>query len=108
MSDGTDAMLTALLATPERPADELFALRIRRLVEAEGRLRAARRAAWARFAGELAAGAALILAFLLMEWPTPADSTGIVPLFGPAAAGLMLPALWVAVSFRPGSAANTN
>ena len=106
MSDGTDALLTALLATPERAPDEMFALRIRRLVEAEERLRAARRAAWSRFAREMAAAAAAIAAFLLVEWLTPADSPGMVPLFGPAAAGLMLLAIWVAVSPRAGSGAN--
>ena len=106
MSDGTDAMLTALLATPERPADETFALRIRRLVEAEERLRAARRAAWSRFAAEMAAAAALLLAFLLVEWLAPADSPDLLSPFGPAAAGLMLVAIWVAVSFRAGSGSN--
>ena len=106
MSDGADAMLTALLATPARAPDELFAARIRRLVEVEQRLGAARRAAWARFAAEMAAAAALILAFLLAEWLAPADSSDVVPLFGPAAAGLMLLAIWIAVSFRGESETN--
>ena len=108
MSDGTDAMLAALLASPERAPDEPFAARIRRLVEAEARLRTARRSAWTRFATETAAASALILAFLLVEWLAPADSTGMVPLFGPAAAGVALLALWIGVSLRPGTEANGN
>lgn len=107
MSDGTDAMLTALLAAPERAPDEMFALRVRRLVEVEQRLRAARRVAWSRFAAEMAAAASLILAFLLVERLAPADSTDLVSPFGPAAAGLMLLFLWVMVSFRPGSGARS-
>ena len=106
MSDATDTMLTALLATPERAPDELFVLRMRRLVEAEERLRAARRAVWSRFAAEMAAAVSLLLAFLLVEWLAPADSPDLVSPFGPAAAGLMLVAIWVAVSFRAGSGSN--
>jgi hypothetical protein len=105
MSDDTDAMLTALLATPERAPDDRFALRIGRLVEVEKRLGAARRAAWSRFAAEMAAAASLILAFLLVERLAPADSPDLLAPFGPAAAGLMLLVLWVAVSYRPGSGA---
>ena len=103
MSDATDAMLTALLATPERAPDEAFALRMRRLVEAEQRLSLARRAAWSRFAAEMAAAAALILAFLLVEQLAPLDSPDLVPPFGAAAAGMMLLLLWIAVSYRPGT-----
>src|SRR3954469_1720256 len=106
MSDGTDAMLTALLATPERAPDEAFVLRIRRLAEAEQRLRVARRAAWSRFAAEMAAAASLIFAFLLVEHLAPADSPDLVAPVGAAAAGMMLLLLWVAVSFRPASGAD--
>src|SRR3954471_4061001 len=101
MSDPADAMLTALLATPERAPDDGFALRVRRLVEAEQRLSIARRAAWSRLAAEMAAADALILAFPLVEHLAPADSPDLVPPFGAAAAGMMLLLLWVAVSYRP-------
>ena len=106
MSDGADAMLTALLATPERAPDEAFALRIGRLAEVEQRLRIARRAAWSRFAAEMAAAASLLLAFLLVEHLAPAESADLVAPFGAAAAGMMLLLLWVGVSYRPAEGAD--
>lgn len=103
MSADEDAMLARLLAVPERPTDEAFALRIGRLVRTEQRLQAARRAAWRRFTGEMAAAAAALAAFLLIERLAPADSGGMIPLFGSAAMGLLVLALFVAVSIRPES-----
>ena len=104
MSDDLDLRLKALLAVADRAPDEAFALRVERRVLAESRLRAARRAAWTRFAAEMLATASLLLAFTLMARPGPADSGSYVPLFSPAAAGLLLLALWVTVSIRPGGA----
>jgi hypothetical protein len=102
MSDPVDLKLKALLASRERPSDDAFAHRMTRIVVAEERLRLARRAAWTRFAMEMAAAAALILAFVLLAKTGPEpDSAGIVPLFGPASAGLLLLALWLFVSWRP-------
>ena len=102
MSDEMDLRLRALLAAPERAPDEVFAERVRRAVLAEERMRAATRAAWTRFAAEMAAAASAILAFVLLAKLSPvADSGTIIPLFSPAAAGLLLLGLWVAVSVRP-------
>jgi hypothetical protein len=101
MNGDGDAMLKALLAPPERDPDEAFALRVERAVRAEEKLRAARRAAWSRFGAEMAAAAALIAAFVLIERRAPADSLDMASSFGPAAAGLLLLALWVCVSIRP-------
>lgn len=104
MSETTELELKALLASPPRPADEAFAMRMTRLVLAEEKLLAARRAAWKRFATEMAAAAAAILVFVLLAKAGPApDSTRIVPLFSPAMAGLLLLALWLVVTWRPGT-----
>lgn len=102
MTDDLDARLRSILAAPERAPDEAFAVRVRRALLAEQRMRAASRAAWTRFAAEMAATASAILAFILLARLGPAaESADIVPLFSPAAAGLLLVALWVAVSVRP-------
>jgi hypothetical protein len=83
----------------------MFAERVRRAVLAEHRMRAASRIAWTRFAVEMAAAASAILAFMLLAKLAPAgDSGNYIPLFGPAAAGLMLLGLWVAISVRPSGA----
>ncbi|MBV8687385.1 MAG: hypothetical protein JOZ90_13060 [Alphaproteobacteria bacterium] len=109
VDESLDLELAALLRSPERAPDEAFARRLERLVVAEARLRAARRAAWHRFTMEMVAAAALLLAFaLLTRSAPPPDSAGTIPLFGPAAAGLLLLALWIAVSLRPGESAATH
>jgi hypothetical protein len=100
-----DLRLKSLLAAPERAPDDAFAERIRRAVLAEARMRAAARVAWTRFAAEMAAAASAICAFLLLARLTPLpDSGNFIPLFSPAAAGLLILALWVAVSARPSEA----
>jgi negative regulator of sigma E activity len=101
MSDDIDLRIEALLKAPARPSDEAFVARVRGAVELEARLAAARSAAWRRFAAEMAAAAAAIAAFWLLASATPPDSDRIVPLLSPAMAGVMLLALWVAVSVRP-------
>ncbi|MDB5691934.1 MAG: hypothetical protein JWO81_997 [Alphaproteobacteria bacterium] len=108
MSADADAMLKALLAVPGRGPDEAFASRVERAVRAEEKLRAARRAAWRRFTAEMAAAAALLAAFVLIERRAPADSLNLISPFGPAAAGLMLLALWIWVSIRPDFGARDN
>ena len=67
MSTDPDLLLKSLLAAPERAPDESFALRIERLVLIEERLRAARRAAWARFGAEMLATASLLVAYFLLS-----------------------------------------
>jgi hypothetical protein len=104
VTDDTDRLLKSLLAAPERAPDDAFALRVQRLVLAEARMAAARRVAWTRFAVEMVATAALLVAFWLLSRPAPgaSDSAALIAPFGPAAAGLLLLALWVGVSVRGG------
>src|SRR5688500_5410505 len=101
MSDEMDLKLASLLALPRTEPDPAFADRVMRSVLAEQRLLAARRTAWTRFAAEMCATGAAILAFVLLARFAPAESGEIVPLFSPAAIGLLLLGLWVAVSIRP-------
>jgi hypothetical protein len=72
-----------------------------RVVLAEKKLQAARRVAWTRVAAEMCATGAAILVFVLLARFSPAESGRLIPLFSPAAAGLLLLGLWVAVSVRP-------
>jgi hypothetical protein len=105
MSVDMDLRLKSLLAAPERTPDDAFAERIHRAVLAEQRMRAAARVAWTRFAAEMAATASAICAFLLLARLTPLPDSGtFIPMFSPAAAGLLILALWVAVSSRPSEA----
>ena len=101
MSDDIDLNLASIFALPEAAPDPAFASRVMRAVLAEQRLAAARRVAWTRFAAEMCATGAAILVFTLLARFAPAESGEIVPLFGPAAAGLLLLSLWIAVSIRP-------
>lgn len=101
MSDDMDLRLASLLALPKSAPDPAFEDRVMRAVLAEKRLVAARRAAWTRFAAEMCATGAAILVFVLLARFSPAESGDFVPLFSPAAAGLLLLGLWVAVSVRP-------
>ena len=105
MSDDTDRKLASLLALPRAEPDPAFADRVMRSVLAEKRLIAARRAAWTRFATEMCAAGATILAFVLLARLSPGESGEFVPLFSPAAAGLLLLGLWVAVTIRPSESA---
>jgi hypothetical protein len=105
MSADIDLRLKALLAAPQRAPDDGFAERIHRAVLAEERMRAAARVAWTRFAVEMAAAASAICAFLLLAKLSPLPESGtFIPLFSPAAAGLVILALWVGVSARPSEA----
>ena len=101
MTDEMDLQLRSLLRTPDAPADEAFVSHMRQAVLVEQRLSAARSRAWTRFAWEMFATGAAIAAFWLLARLAPADSDGIVPLFSPAAAGILLLSLWVIVSVRP-------
>jgi len=102
MSDPLDLRLRTFLAPPRAP-DEVFAMRVRAGIRAEQRLRAARRASWVTFATEMAAGASVIVAFLLLSRPlVPFDSGLVVPLYSPAMCGVILLGLWTLVSLRPG------
>jgi hypothetical protein len=100
MNGEIDLELQALLRTPERAPDEAFAARVAQAVLVEQRLSAARRVAWTRFGAEMLAAASAIAAFWLLARLTPPDSDGVVPLFSPAAMGLVVLGLWVLVSMR--------
>jgi hypothetical protein len=108
MSNDSDLLLKSLLAAPDRAPDEGFTLRIERLVLIEAWMRAARRAAWTRFAAEMLATAALLVAYWLLTRLTPVSPDSVIPLYSPAAAGLLLLALWVGVSVRPGGGLSGN
>jgi hypothetical protein len=101
VSDDIDLKLASIFALPEAAPDPAFAGRVMRAVQAEQRLAAARRVAWTRFAAEMCATGAAILVFILLARFAPAESGETIPLFSPAAAGLLLLALWIAVSIRP-------
>jgi hypothetical protein len=103
MTDPMDLRLRDLLAPPERAPDEAFVSSVSRAILAEERLRAASRAAWRRFAVEAAAVAAALTAFALLTRLTPAvESEGVVPLFSPAAAGILAVFLLLGAGIRPG------
>ena len=101
MTDEMDLKVASIFALPETAPDPAFADRVMRAVQAEERMLAARRVAWTRFAAEMCATGAAILVFVLLARFAPADSGDYIPLFSPAAAGLLLLGLWVAVSIRP-------
>ena len=69
--------------------------------ERQSSLSAARRTALTRFAAEMCATGAAILALILLAGFAPAESGDFIPIFSPAAVGLLLMGLWVAVSARP-------
>ena len=105
MSADMDLRLKSLLAAPKRDPDDEFAERVHRAVLAEQRLSRATRIAWTRFAAEMAAAASVICAFLLLARLAPLPDSGtFIPLFSPAAAGLLILALWVGLSVRPSEA----
>jgi len=106
MNQDPDLLLARLLATPERPPDDLFVLKVRNAVAAEERLREARRATWQRLAIELGGAMTAILAFVLLAGGAPELGEDVIAPTGPAAAGILLLVLWLAVTARAGSAAD--
>jgi hypothetical protein len=100
-----DEKLGALLRGTPRGPDEAFVSRMQRIVEAEQRMEAQRRAAWRRFAAEALASAAIALAFILVARLDGAvgDEVDLTAL-SPAMAAALLIGLWLAVGFRPASA----
>ena len=99
-----DAKLAALLGRSDPEPDERFVTRVERAVLADQRLQAARRTAWRRFGGELAASGAVVLAFALL-WnlgpDVPLDSVSVAP----SLAAVALLALWFLVEVRPSATA---
>ncbi|HEY0149260.1 MAG TPA: hypothetical protein VGB70_09660 [Allosphingosinicella sp.] len=107
MASDTDieSRLAALLATPERAPDERFVLQVRQALIADQALAAARSKAWRKFAVELAATGAVVLAFWLLNRSGSALPEGTaIPLYNPAMIGFLLLALWGLVAMRPAAA----
>jgi hypothetical protein len=105
MTDDFDMRLRDLLATPSRPADALFAERVRRAAVAEQRFAEARRRAWRRFWAEASATSAAVLAFILLSrFGGSPGAEGMVPLMSPAMLGILLLGLWVGVGLKPSGA----
>ena len=88
--DTFDAMLSSLLAPPERPGDRAFMLRVDRAIEAEAALVRAESRFWRSFALEALAIGALLAALWLLS-----SSALLAPLAGPAQWGLAPPLLLV-------------
>jgi hypothetical protein len=99
-----DEKLGALLRGIPRAPDEAFVSRMQRLVEAEQRMEAQRRAAWRRFAAEALASTSVALAFVLIARLGPAHAEVDLTALSPAMAAALLIGLWLAVGFRPASA----
>lgn len=100
-SESIDDRIAALLAVPEREPDEAFVLRVERAVLADRRLAAQRAAAWRRFRGEAAASLAVVVAFALLWRVAPEAPPVGAPMFGSAAAAVLILFLWFALSLRP-------
>jgi hypothetical protein len=107
MSDdrGMDEKIGALLRGSPRAPDDAFVSRVQRIVDAEQRMEAQRRAAWRRFAAEALASAAIALAFILVARLDRAVGGEVdLTALSPAMAAAMLIGLWLAVGFRPAAA----
>ena len=99
-----DLKLGALLRQDMPEPDPAFAGKVLRAVEIEAKLRASRKRAWVRLAADASAAVALGLTFFLLSQEQAPDPSGLIPLQGPVAAGLVMLALWGFVS-APTSAA---
>ncbi len=96
MTSSIDQLLKRFLATPDRPADDEFVRHTEALVAFERYRQAARRAAYSRVAIDATAMGAMLVAFAGAA--RIGEASDIVPLFSPAAAGLVALAQWCAVS----------
>ena len=85
-----DAMLSSLLAPPERPGDRGFTQRVDRAIDTEAALARAERRFWKSFAFEALAIGALLAALWLLS-----SASLLAPLAGPAQWGLAPPLLLV-------------
>ena len=97
---GTDALLSTLLAPPEEAGDRAFLARVERAIDVEAALVRAERRFWRGFAVEALAIGALLAALWLLS-----SSALLAPLAGPAQWGLAPPlllivALWFAGTQR--------
>lgn len=99
--DETDRTIEALFRDADRAPDDAFVERIHRAVLIEQRIAAARAAAWRRFGSEAAAGAAVVLAFVLLGRIVPAGGSVDLLSAGPAMAAGLLILSWLMIGMRP-------
>ena len=85
-----DAMLSSLLAPPERPGDRVFTARVDRAIDVQAALLRAERRFWRSFAFEELAIGALLAALWLLS-----SSSLLAPLAGSAQWGLAPPLLLI-------------
>jgi hypothetical protein len=96
-----DQELKGFLLGPERAVDQQFIEGMRQAVLFEQRVRAAQLLAWKKFSAEVLASAGVVAALLVLtELPMSASAAAHVP-FGPAALGLLLVGIWIAVTLTP-------
>lgn len=99
-----DRMLKEFLGPPQRGADQSFAETLRLQVLAEERLRAARRAAWAKFGREaLANGTVVLLLVVLNLRPDLLAPDSVSPMFSPMTILLFLFGVWTTAFLRSSS-----
>ena len=93
-----DARLNALLREPEPAADPAFADRVMLAVRVEQQFAVARRRGWRRAIIDCSAAAAVGMTFFLMSQVGTPDPSGVIPLEGPAMAGLVMLLVWGVVA----------
>lgn len=92
--EGIDRRLGALLRGPEPKPDPAFADRVLRAASIENAFAKARRRAWRRALVDCGAAAVVGLTFFLLSQTQEPEPGGIIPLEGPAMAGLVMLLLW--------------
>lgn len=98
--DPVEERLGALLRGTQG-SDPMFVARLERRLEAERRLELARKAEWGRFLRDIAATAALLVAFILLARAAPDAADLANGASAPALAAALLLAVWFAVELRP-------
>ena len=93
-----DRRLGALLRGPEPKPDPAFADRVMLAASVEDAFAKARRRAWRRALVDCGAAAVVGLTFFLLSQTQGPEPGGIVPLEGPAMAGLVMLLLWGVVA----------
>lgn len=101
--DELDRKLRALLREPEPEADQAFIDRVVMVARLDRDIREARRRALKRTLIECAAAIAVAATFYLLSQIEAPDPDGIIPLHGPAMAGLVMLVLWSVVTFPSAS-----
>ena len=98
-----DRRLGALLRESEPAADPAFADQVLTAARIDGEIRRARRRAWRRAAIECAGAIAVAATFYVLSQEQAPSPDGMMSLYGPAMAGLVMLGLWALVAL-PGTA----